>query len=112
MCVKLAVVTLFAAIALACGSNNWCKLCYGDEKPLRTVYLGAFCIEKTEVTNSQYARCVAAGACRPPGRSDSYARCSYCGNPGHFDYPVISVSWNEVKAYLQWAGRCLRAKAE
>ena len=32
-----------------------------DEKPIHTVYLDAFWIDQTEVTNTMYARCVEAG---------------------------------------------------
>ena len=48
-----------------------------DEKPERKVFLDAFCIDKYEVTNSQYRECVDARACNPPSRPSSYGRTSY-----------------------------------
>jgi formylglycine-generating enzyme required for sulfatase activity len=40
--------------------------CLPDELPLEKQYLETFAIDKFEVTNVQYARCVAAGACEEP----------------------------------------------
>ena len=44
----------------------------GDEKPVHTVYLDAFWIDQTEVTNKQYQACVDAGVCDPPSSIKSY----------------------------------------
>jgi formylglycine-generating enzyme required for sulfatase activity len=43
------------------------------EKPERKVFLDAFCIDKYEVTNAQYKKCVDAGVCNPPARPSSPA---------------------------------------
>ena len=75
-----------------------------DEKPVHTVYLDAFWIDQTEVTNAMYAKCVDAGECDPPSSAKSYTHDSYYGNPEFDDYPVIYVSWNDAKAYCKWAG--------
>src|SRR5438105_561395 len=40
--------------------------CSDDEKPQHTVTLSAFKIDRTEVTQGQYAACISAGACNAP----------------------------------------------
>ena len=70
-----------------CGSCN-----FNDEKPQHTVYLDAFWIDQTAVTNAMYAQCVQAGKCQAPSDKSSHTVDSYYGNPQYDHYPVINVS--------------------
>jgi len=83
-----------------------------SESPSHTVWLDAFWIDRTEVTNMMYSKCVQAGECTPPMAYKSSTRSSYYNNPEFGNYPVIYVSWNQARAYCEWTGRRLPTEAE
>ncbi len=83
-----------------------------DEQPLHTVYLDAFWIDQTEVTNGQYQTCVEVGACEPPSRNSSDTRAFYYNSPAYENHPVLYVSWQEAQAYCTWVDRRLPTEAE
>jgi formylglycine-generating enzyme required for sulfatase activity len=85
---------------------------FEDEHPAHRVTLDGFWIDRTEVTNGRYRRCVESGACTPPAESGSYTRASYYGNPLYDDYPVIWVTWGQAAGYCAWAGGRLPTEAE
>jgi formylglycine-generating enzyme required for sulfatase activity len=81
-----------------------------NEKPVHEVRLRDYCIDKYLVTNAQYRRfCDATGRDYPsdPG---------FSGMQGYFtkntDYPVVNVSWEDARAYCEWAGKRLPTEAE
>ncbi len=76
-----------------------------DEKPQHTVYLDAFWIDRTEVTNAQYRQCVEWGACWEPRYWDDDSLHAP-------DEPVLWVSWNDAESYAQWVGGRLPTEAE
>jgi serine/threonine-protein kinase len=76
-----------------------------DEKPMHDVYLDAYWIDKTEVTNAQYRKCVEGGACSTP----------QCWGDDLFNdpyQPVVCVNWFQAEAYCQWVGARLPTEAE
>ncbi len=83
-----------------------------DEKPVHKVYLDAFWIGETEVTNKRYEACVNQGTCSPPASFSSYNQKGYYGYPQFINYPVLYVSWDQAKTYCTWAGGRLPTEAE
>ncbi len=87
------------------GSADSDSQAHGNEKPQHKVYLDAFWIDRTEVTNAQYNKCVQAGVCKV---SDFANDSNYNGD----NQPVVAVDWSQAQAYCQWAGRQLPTEAQ
>jgi formylglycine-generating enzyme required for sulfatase activity len=83
-----------------------------DRQPSHLVRVDAFYIDETEVTNREYALCVAAGVCDPPASSNATYHKSYYGDSTFDDYPVIFVRWHDAEAFCQWREARLPSEAE
>jgi len=98
-----------------------------DEKPRHPVYLDAFWIDRTEVTNARYVQFLNAlgghtGTCGGHDCVETQIEEAY----GHIlhqdgryrvesnfeDHPVTEVSWYGAQAYCAWAGARLPTEAE
>jgi len=76
------------------------------ETPKHKVYLDAFYIDKTPITNEQFNKFVEATGYRAQGKWKDYFK------PDRLDHPVVNVTWDDAKAYADWAGKRLPTEAE
>jgi len=83
-----------------------------NERPEHVVYLDAYWIDQTEITNAMYRECVHEGGCTSPRRQSSATRPTYFTNSQFDHYPVIYVDWGQAADYCEWAGRRLPTEAE
>jgi formylglycine-generating enzyme required for sulfatase activity len=94
-----------------------------QERPARDVSVRAFCIDRTEVTVADYARCAAAGACSPastiivsPNLSSEDVQfwSTFCNarHPDRSNHPINCVDWRQAVAYCTWAGGRQPTEAE
>ena len=74
-------------------------------KPVHTVYVDAFYIDKYEVTVGQYNQFVRATGHPPlPDWVSKYSPTD--------QHPVVGVTWHDALAYAKWAGKRLPTEAE
>jgi formylglycine-generating enzyme required for sulfatase activity len=82
------------------------------------IKVDGFCIDKTEVTNAQYAAFLAAKGADISGQPSecawnaTYNPSVMCplDNLGKANYPVNGVDWCDAVAYCKWAGKRLCGK--
>ena len=94
---------------------------YDEEQPVRTVYVDAFYMDTTEVTNAQFKAFVDANPAWQKDRieprfaiREDYLR-DWKGNSypkGRGNYPVMYVSWYAAMAYAEWVDKRLPTEAE
>ncbi|MEZ4866915.1 MAG: SUMF1/EgtB/PvdO family nonheme iron enzyme [Caldilineaceae bacterium] len=74
---------------------------------MRTVTLEGYRIDRLEVTNAAYGRCVEQGGCLAPVSLASSTRSDYFTNPAYGAYPVVNVDWDGAAVYCAWLGKRL-----
>jgi len=87
-----------------------------DEVPQHEVFVDAYYIDVHEITNRAYKRFVDATGHRVPYVDAEWAAPYNWKNgtypDGRDDYPVVLVSWDDAKAYADYAGERLPTEAE
>lgn len=79
---------------------------FGDEIPRHEVVLMPFFMDRYEVTNSQYIAFVEATDYTSEGEWRKYA------TENRKDHPVVNVTWNDARAYAEWADKRLPTEEE
>ena len=80
-----------------------------DEHPQHLVSVGAFCMDRTEVTVNAFASCVSSGTCAPATSSDDDCNANFSGRGNH---PINCVDWNQADAYCTSRGGRLPTEEE
>lgn len=89
-----------------------------DKNPIKKVYLKAFYMDRLEVTNAQYKKCVKVKVCKEPSLIIDYPKIffedgkKWYRNENMADYPVVGVTWRQAGIYCAWAGKRLPLVSE
>jgi formylglycine-generating enzyme len=95
---------VFVTVAAGAFTMGWTGG-HPAERPPHRVWLDAFRIALTPVTNAEWAEFLAAAGAAPP---------AFWGAAGFdaADQPVVGISWDEAAAFATWAGARLPTEAE
>lgn len=78
-----------------------------DELPQHSVTLSSYWIDRTEVANWQYSRCVASGPC-----VESFFANDESAGYNESLQPVVGISWYDAKNYCNWVGARLPTEGQ
>ncbi len=78
---------------------------FNDEAPAHMVFLGAYFIDRFEVSNKHYGDFL---------RSTGHTAPAYWDDPrlNRPEQPVVGISWHDAKAYCEYGGKRLPTEAE
>ncbi|HEU5059916.1 MAG TPA: SUMF1/EgtB/PvdO family nonheme iron enzyme [Kofleriaceae bacterium] len=85
-------------VVMGCAAGAGCA---ADAQPEHEVTVAAFAIDRTEVTEADYAACVAEEGCDPVAGAGQAA-----------DLPIRGVAWTDAAAFCAWRGARLPTEAE
>ena len=92
-----------------------------EEVPAHDVEVDGFLMDQYEVSNEQYAQCVASGKCAAPHYEDGscyrYTTKGWEKGTVEADFrgdtkPVVCVNWEEARAYCEYMRKRLPTEAE
>jgi serine/threonine protein kinase len=78
-----------------------------DHAPQQTLTLAEYWLDQHEVTNLQYTNFLTATDQPPP---PTWSNGVFPDNQA--DFPVMGITWNQAKAYCEWANKRLPTEAE
>ena len=87
------------------GASSDDSQAYPDQMPQHKVWVNGYWIQRTEVTNEQFGRCMQIGECQPPHNS-------YWNKQQYAKLPVTHVDWFQANSYANWVGGRLPTEAE
>ncbi len=77
-----------------------------SDGPSTKMELGAYYIDRCEVTMAEYAAFIKSTGYKSQGAWDMYFK------KGYENYPVVNVTWNDARSYAEWAGKRLPTEVE
>ncbi|MFT5434903.1 MAG: sulfatase activating formylglycine-generating enzyme [Myxococcota bacterium] len=91
--------------------------CRADEMPHQRLFLDAFTLDKYEVTQADFAKCVAVGSCTA-AKTDFDPELDWGGlapaalTSPELAWPALGITWNQADAFCKWAGKRLPTEPE
>ncbi|GIL15054.1 MAG: hypothetical protein BroJett039_02270 [Chloroflexota bacterium] len=83
-----------------------------DAKPPHEVTVKTFMLDQFEVTNADFKLFVDAQSYKTDAEKSNESDTWLTYAQGKDNHPVVKISWNDAKAFCEWAGKRLPTEAE